>query len=114
MILQEKLTKKPPLFSLINRFIIFLFGFSLIIFTFYFCGQQKNFLDSNLHLMLRLTTITSCMLLLFLIFGIVFLVINIVRFKTVYYVKYIVMYVLFFFIALILCIGSVLLYSFTH
>ncbi len=113
MILQEKTTKRQPLFSLTNRFILFLLGFTLIIFIFYVCAQTKGFLDSNLRLLLGISCVTSTILLVFLIFEFFYVIFNVIRFKAFFYFNYMILYIVTFLVALIICIVSVLLYFFT-
>ena len=113
VILQEKTTKRQPLFSLTNRFILFLLGFTLIIFIFYVCAQTRGFLDSNLRILLGITCVTSTTLLLFLIFEFFYVIFNTIRFKAFFYLNYVVLYIVIFLVALIICVISVLLYFFT-
>ncbi len=98
----EKINKKSPLFSLTNRFVLFLLGFILVLFSLYFVGNWQHFLDKNQELLLIAISFTSIFLLLFLLVGSVLIVISVVQTKSVYFVKYIILYILYTVIAVVL------------
>ena len=61
--------RKPLLFKMTNRIVLFLFSFSLVLFCFYAAGNIQFFLDKNQKLLLNAVKITSILLLCFLTAG---------------------------------------------
>lgn len=63
--------RKPLLFKMTNRIVLFFSSFLLILFCFYAAGNVQFFLDKNQKLLLNAVKITSILLLCFLTAGFV-------------------------------------------
>ncbi len=98
--------KKTPLFSLTNRFVLFLLGFILVVFSFYVVGNWQLFLDENQKLLLLLMNIISIILLVFLLIGFVLIVTNVIKTRSIYFVKYILLYIVYILFTVILFLFS--------
>ena len=87
--------RKPLLFKMTNRIVLFLFSFSLVLFCFYAAGNIQFFLDKNQKLLLNAVKITSILLLCFLTTGSVHTKRFMLRFIALYVPLFIFAFVLF-------------------
>ncbi len=114
MIKKEKVHKKKPLFALTNRFVLFLFGFSLVLFSVYLGGNWQNFLDSNQLMLLTILTGSAFFLFCFILIGLISAIVYSFKYKTMYYVKYIVLYFFYALIAVALFVFSIFVNFIAH
>lgn len=84
---------KTPLFQLTNRFILFLFSFSVLIFFLYLIGNKQHFLTRNQLLILSIVNITSISVLFFLLSGILQILWLVFYKKNYGYIKYSILYI---------------------
>ncbi len=106
MIKKQKRNKKIPLFSLTNRTVLYLLGLSFVIFFLYIGGNWQNFLDVNQTLLLRILGTVVIFLASFLLLGFVLIIIQFIKKRSLYYVKYLALYFLYSIITLIFFIFS--------
>ncbi len=100
MLKKQKIHKKTPLFSLINRFIFFLFGLSFLVFLLYVGGNWQNFLDENQMMLLNILRTLSIFLFMFIIVGLTLLIWYLFNDRKYFYIKYVIMYVIYAIISL--------------
>ncbi len=110
MLKNQKLHKKTPLFSLTNRLILFLLGFSCVVFLLYLGGNWQNFLDENQILLLYVLRISSIFLFAFLLAGFTLLIYYFFKNKTYFHIKYILLYVFYILIVLVFFAFSNVIY----
>lgn len=93
--IKQHKNKKPPIFKILNRLNLFLFSFSCVIFIFYIAGNWQGFLDDSQKLLLLVTNISSILLLLFIIVGFMLIVVFSFKQKTMYFLRFIPLYILY-------------------
>lgn len=74
---------------------MFLFSFSCLIFLFYIAGNWQGFLNENQKLLLQVTSISSILLLWFLVIGFVLLTVYSIKQKTLYFLRFIPLYLIY-------------------
>ncbi|MGI5172064.1 hypothetical protein H0R92_00485 [Treponema sp. OMZ 840] len=105
--MKNRKKRKPFLFKITNRSILFLFSFSLIIFFFYAAGNRQQFSDENQKLLLNIVRFVSAGLLCFLCAGFVQIVVYLIKTKNKRLIPFLVLYIFFF----IVCFAQLLFTS---
>lgn len=98
--------KRPPIFELTNRLILFLFSFSCVIFLFYIAGTEQVFLAENQKLLLLVSNISSILLLWFMFVGFILIVVYSFKQKTTYFLRFFPLYILYGIICFVIMLFS--------
>ncbi len=111
---KQNINKKSPLFSLINRFMLFLVAFVLVILFVYIGGNWQFFLDTNQRFLLLVISVISIVLFFMLLIGFVIVIKSLVVTKSLYYMRYLFLYMLYTIVSLFLFLFSNFLHFFSN
>ena len=100
--MKKQQIRKPFLFKITNRAVLFLFFLSLAIFFFYTAGNVQEFSDESQKLLLNIVRILTAATAVFIFAGIVQLIIYLVKTEKRGLVTYVFLYVFFLIVSIVL------------
>ncbi|WP_428771582.1 hypothetical protein V1L52_05915 [Treponema sp. HNW] len=93
--------RKPFLFKITNRSILFLFSLSLVLFFFYGAGNIQRFSEQSLKFLLNAVSILSASLLVFIVAGLAQILWYGIKLKTLQFLGFAFLYLVFAFFSVL-------------